>query len=47
MNELKLPADKKAVAVGPGNRWKAVYDYLIPYDLVVIGGRVREHNILA
>jgi FAD/FMN-containing dehydrogenase len=40
MNERKLSTDTKTVAIGPGNRWKDVYDYLTPYNLAVIGGRV-------
>lgn len=40
MNKLKLSDDKKSLAVGAGNRWKDVYDYLTPYNLAVVGGRV-------
>ncbi|EUC28667.1 hypothetical protein COCCADRAFT_40846 [Bipolaris zeicola 26-R-13] len=39
MNKLVLSADNKTVAVGPGNRWKEVYDHLTPYNLAVVGGR--------
>ncbi|RYN32485.1 hypothetical protein AA0115_g3883 [Alternaria tenuissima] len=39
MNQKKLSADKTSVAVGPGNRWKEVYDYLTPYNLAIVGGR--------
>lgn len=44
MNKLVLSADNKTVAVGPGNRWKEVYDHLTPYNLAVVGGRV-SHSI--
>jgi FAD/FMN-containing dehydrogenase len=40
MKQRKLSADKKTFAVGPGNRWKEVYDYLTPYNLAIVGGRV-------
>ncbi|CAN9152973.1 unnamed protein product [Alternaria alternata] len=39
MNQKRLSADKTFVAVGPGNRWKEVYDYLTPYNLAIVGGR--------
>jgi hypothetical protein len=42
LNQKELSVDKKFVAVGPGNRWKEVYDYLTPYDLAVVGGRVSS-----
>jgi hypothetical protein len=38
--QQKLAADKKTVAIGPGNRWLDVYTYLTPYNLTVVGGRV-------
>jgi hypothetical protein len=40
LNQRKLSADKKYVAIGPGNRWLDVYNYLTPYNLAVVGGRV-------
>jgi FAD/FMN-containing dehydrogenase len=42
MNQRKLSADKKSVAIGPGNRWLDVYNYLTPYNLAVVGGRVSR-----
>lgn len=42
LNQKTLSADRKTVAVGPGNRWKEVYDYLTPYDLAIVGGRVSS-----
>jgi FAD/FMN-containing dehydrogenase len=40
MNQRKLSADKKSVAIGPGSRWFDVYSYLTPYNLAVVGDRV-------
>lgn len=40
INQKILSADKKTVAVGPGDRWKEVYDYLTSYNLAAVGGRV-------
>ncbi|KAF1828205.1 FAD-binding domain-containing protein [Decorospora gaudefroyi] len=45
MNERKLSADKKSVAIGPGNRWIDVYDYLTPYNLAVVGGRASTVGV--
>jgi FAD/FMN-containing dehydrogenase len=42
MKERKLSDDGKTVAIGPGNRWLDVYDYLTPYNLAVVGGRVSR-----
>ncbi|KAH6865545.1 hypothetical protein BKA58DRAFT_320945 [Alternaria rosae] len=39
LNQKTLSADRKTVAVGPGNRWKEIYDYLTPYGLAIVGGR--------
>lgn len=40
MNQRKLSDNRKTVAVGPGNRWLDVYNFLTPYGLAVVGGRV-------
>ncbi|KAH8808635.1 hypothetical protein F5884DRAFT_378386 [Xylogone sp. PMI_703] len=40
LNQIKLSSDKSSVSVGPGRRWEEVYNYLEPYDLVALGGRV-------
>lgn len=40
MNKRKLSADQNTVAIGAGNRWFDVYDFLTPYNLAVVGGRV-------
>lgn len=39
MKEIKLAADKKTVAIQPGNRWQAIYDMLNPKGVSVIGSR--------
>lgn len=44
MNVRELSADKKTVSVGPGNRWLDVYDFLTPYGLAVVGGRVSNFD---
>jgi FAD/FMN-containing dehydrogenase len=44
MKERKLSDDGKTVAIGPGNRWLDVYDYLTPYNLAVVGGRVSRQR---
>ena len=40
LNQITLSSDKSYVSVGPGRRWEEVYDFLEPYGLVVLGGRV-------
>lgn len=40
MNEITLSSDKKVAAIGPGNRWGAVYGKLGEQGLAVLGGRV-------
>ncbi|OAG13723.1 FAD-binding domain-containing protein [Alternaria alternata] len=41
----RLSADKKTVAIGPGNRWIDVYHYLTPYNLTVVGGRAAHVGV--
>lgn len=45
LNQLQLSADKSYVSVGPGNRWEDVYNYLEPYRLVALGGRVGNVGV--
>lgn len=45
LNQLQLSADKLYVSVGPGNRWEDVYNYLEPYGLVALGGRVGNVGV--
>ncbi|KAJ8116801.1 hypothetical protein OPT61_g1844 [Boeremia exigua] len=42
MNEVTLSHDKKTAAVGPGNRWGAVYSKLADQNLAVVGGRASD-----
>ncbi|KAJ4357128.1 hypothetical protein N0V95_002785 [Ascochyta clinopodiicola] len=42
MNEIALSSDKKTAAIGPGNRWGAVYTKLAEQGLTVIGGRASD-----
>ncbi|OJJ67831.1 hypothetical protein ASPBRDRAFT_134466 [Aspergillus brasiliensis CBS 101740] len=45
LNTLSISADRKTVTVGPGNRWEAVYQYLEPYNLTVLGGREPDVGV--
>ncbi|KAI1659729.1 FAD-binding domain-containing protein [Daldinia decipiens] len=40
LNSTELSEDKTTAKIGPGNRWQAVYEALVPEGLVVVGGRV-------
>ncbi|KAI1408776.1 FAD-binding domain-containing protein [Hypoxylon sp. FL1857] len=40
LNSTVLSEDKKTAKIGPGNRWQAVYETLVPQGLTVVGGRV-------
>lgn len=40
LDQLELSEDKSSVAVGPGNRWGDVFNYLEPHGLAVVGGRM-------
>jgi hypothetical protein len=40
LNQLGISEDKAIAFVGPGNRWGAVYSFLDPMNLTVVGGRV-------
>lgn len=44
-NEISLSKDRKVAAVGSGNVWGTVYEYLEPYDLTVIGGRLYDVGV--
>ncbi|RAR05446.1 FAD-binding domain-containing protein [Stemphylium lycopersici] len=41
----QLSADRKSVAIGPGNRWIDAYEYLTPYNLTIVGGRAAHVGI--
>ena len=40
LNTTSVDVERGIASVGPGNRWKNVYEYLEPYGLAVVGGRV-------
>lgn len=40
LRELELSQDASTVKVGAGNHWGDVYEYLEPYQLTVVGGRM-------
>ncbi|KAI9734316.1 MAG: hypothetical protein M1834_002420 [Cirrosporium novae-zelandiae] len=40
LTSLKLSDDEGTVSVAPGNRWGAVYKYLEPFGLTIVGGRM-------
>ncbi|EUC42531.1 hypothetical protein COCMIDRAFT_39425 [Bipolaris oryzae ATCC 44560] len=44
-NKLVLSADNKTLAVGSGNHWKSIYDYLALSNLAVVGGRASTIGV--
>ncbi|KAI2473662.1 FAD-binding domain-containing protein [Annulohypoxylon bovei var. microspora] len=40
LNTTVLSTDKKSAKIGPGNKWQAVYESLVPQGVTVVGGRV-------
>ncbi|KAF7594066.1 hypothetical protein BBP40_010203 [Aspergillus hancockii] len=42
---ISLSEDESTVNVGPGNRWSNIYDYLEPYELTVVGGRLGHVGV--
>lgn len=40
LSTLAFSTNKPVISVGPGNKWRTVYDFLQPYGLCAIGGRV-------
>ncbi|RPA96635.1 FAD-binding domain-containing protein [Choiromyces venosus 120613-1] len=45
MTSLELSESKDLVSVGPGNRWINVYNFLEPYNIAVVGGRVPSIGV--
>ncbi|KAF2477208.1 FAD-binding domain-containing protein [Lindgomyces ingoldianus] len=45
LNKLSISKDYHTVSVGPGARWGEVYQYLDPYNVTVIGGRVPQVGV--
>ena len=39
LDSIVLEEDRKTVRVGAGKRWGAVYEFLDPLGLTVVGGR--------
>jgi len=40
LNQITLSSNKSYVFVGPERWWEEIYDFLEPYRLVALGGRV-------
>ncbi|KAF3935187.1 hypothetical protein ABW20_dc0109668 [Dactylellina cionopaga] len=40
LTKLSLKADRSIATIGVGNRWGTVYNYLQPYNVTVVGGRI-------
>ncbi|KAL2059860.1 hypothetical protein VTL71DRAFT_10015 [Oculimacula yallundae] len=45
LNGLKLDMETQTAFVGTGNRWGAVYEFLEPSNLTVVGGRVSDVGV--
>ncbi|KAH7388886.1 hypothetical protein BKA64DRAFT_725565 [Cadophora sp. MPI-SDFR-AT-0126] len=45
LNGLELSEDRETAYVGTGNRWGAVYEFLKPWNLTVVGGRVGDVGV--
>ncbi|KAK9351076.1 hypothetical protein V1523DRAFT_464138 [Lipomyces doorenjongii] len=45
LNSLNLSKDLSVVSVGAGNRWVDVYNYLLQYNISVVGGRVSDIGV--
>jgi FAD/FMN-containing dehydrogenase len=45
LTALSLSSDKKILSIGPGLRWTDVANYLTPYGLAAVGGRVGEVGV--
>jgi FAD/FMN-containing dehydrogenase len=40
LNAINVSADKKVATIGPGKRWREVYEALNPHELSVIEGHI-------
>ena len=45
LNGLQLSEDRETAYVGTGNRWGAVYEFLKPWNLTAVGGRVGDVGV--
>ncbi|KAH7310269.1 hypothetical protein BKA65DRAFT_601182 [Rhexocercosporidium sp. MPI-PUGE-AT-0058] len=45
LNGLQLSQDRETAHVGTGNRWATVYEFLGPWNVTVVGGRVGDVGV--
>lgn len=45
LNRLELSEDRETAYVGTGSRWGAVYEFLEPWNVTVVGGRVGDVGV--
>jgi FAD/FMN-containing dehydrogenase len=45
LDQVLVSKDRSTVTIGPGNRWRRVYEELAPQGLVVAGGRVATVGV--
>lgn len=45
LNTTQVSTDRTTTAVGTGNRWIDIYQYLTPKSLSVVGGRVSDIGV--
>ncbi|KAH8694268.1 FAD binding domain protein [Talaromyces proteolyticus] len=45
LNAITLNKDHSVASIGAGNRWVDVYNYLQPYNISVVGGRVSDIGV--
>ncbi|KAJ5929277.1 FAD-binding domain-containing protein [Penicillium verhagenii] len=45
MNEVRLSTDLKTVDLGPGGKWRKVWETLDPYNVTVTGGRDSDVGV--
>jgi FAD/FMN-containing dehydrogenase len=45
LNSMSISKDTETFTVGPGVRWGQVYEYLDPYNVTAVGGRVAQVGV--
>ena len=45
LNSMSISKDTKTFSVGPGARWGQVYEFLDPYNVTAVGGRVAQVGV--
>ncbi|ORY68296.1 uncharacterized protein BCR38DRAFT_463837 [Pseudomassariella vexata] len=45
LSRIAISEDRETVQVGPGLRWSDVYNYLLPFDRAVVGGRIGNVGV--